>query len=433
MKLLIVSEAFGPSAGIAGHRIGSFAVNLAARGVSSLVIAGAGEPSESNLALADVFQNLEAPVDDAQRRALDGSRVAFLASRCDPPRFATHVANYIDDAPTGSVRAKLAIPLRKAAPAYAAYTYSAYQGWVRRAIDFGERAAKADHFDVIVASAAAEYWNFGVAHALGKRLRLPVVLDLRDDWDIFLGGGGKRSPYYLRMHPFYTSCARVVCATASVAASVNATWPNTRTVVVHNGIDLDGTPEPHVQPRGARDKIVVGILGTFWSNAYWDRLAEALARLAEHHRVEVLVRGRATEVFETVMCNRTYPSNLTFDLGGLVPKATIIEMTRACDVLVAAVFDRSPGAIPSKIYDAIGLAKPLLVLGDSAPDYLVEHLAPCQSPWFVVDQRVGVEQIVEFLLEAPHRPPIDPRPQREHYSRRARADELHAVLRGVAR
>jgi hypothetical protein len=416
-----------------GHRIGSFVTNLTARGVSSLVIAGAKQRGDREAPLADVFPSQPKATDERTRSAIERSRVAYLPSQIDPPRLATRLARHIEEAPAGSVRRALGIPLRKGASAYALFTYGERRGWVQRAIRYGENAARSEHFDAVLASAAAEYWNFGVAHALGKRLGLPVVLDLRDEWDIFLDRGGKRSRFFPLMNRFCSSCALVVCATSSVAASVNATWPRVRTVVVHNGIDLDNVPTAAPRQREPGAPLVVGCLGTFWANPHWSTLSTALARIAEDQRVDVVFRGRARPAFETAMCHRSSPPGLKFDLGDLVPKTEILQIIQSADVLVAAVYERSPGAIPSKIYDAIGCAKPLLVLGDSAPGYLIEHLRFCRSPWLVVDDKVGVGQIAEFLREASARPPIDPHEQREHYSRRARSDELYDLLRGVTR
>ena len=270
--------------------------------------------------LAKVYPDLLKGTDGPGREAIACSSVAVVPIGGNAPRRSERLRRWIASRDRIARSRALAVASRKVVSGYAFLTMGEHRAWIRATVRYGASLARTDHFDVVLASSGAEHWNLEAGYSLANSLGVPFVLDLRDEWDMFYGRNGRRSALFPLMRRYARACALAVCATESVATRLRQFWPSVPSAVVHNGFEFAGDVAPQATQKPSGGPLVVGLLGTFWPNPYWSKLADAIADVATRREVLVIYRGRNVSTFEETMMQRGYPAGVRFDVGGLVPK-----------------------------------------------------------------------------------------------------------------
>jgi hypothetical protein len=147
----------------------------------------------------------------------------------------------------------------------------------------------------------------------------------------------------------------------------------------------------------------------------------------------LVYRGRNPDQFRNALpWEISPPAGLTLDIAGLCDRSEVVALYGELDMAVAAAreIDRPMGTIPAKLIEAIGFAKPFIVLADGSPAYLVHFLRLCSSPHLVVDNDTSVAQIETYVLNLRRAPRSVPR-MPAAYSARQRAGELAGKLLDV--
>jgi len=243
-----------------------------------------------------------------------------------------------------------------------------YVGWVPFAARAALDVAKTDRFDAVYSTSPPES-----THLAGLKVHretgLPWVADFRDPW-MNLHLLDPASSWHARAH---RGMERRVCAQASVVvttrwheAKLRETYPDARIARVSNGYDaeelagLEGSA-----PEARKFRIVhAGMLTQHRSAAPF---LEALARVLAS---EPGLRGELEVEFIGPREDANERSAARLNLGNVVkfrdplPHAETLRTERTAHVLllVKHADPRYDGLVPGKLYEYIGLRRPVLAL-----------------------------------------------------------------------
>ena len=423
-RLLIVSREFPPSKVIAGQRVGAFSKYLPESGIAVHVITentGTNSSNNRTFALRQVLPEC----------ASEDSRISYVSGDNSAGRFVVRVSGRLEQAcRLGGLIALLARSARKPLSAYAFFTYDKHNSWVRNTVQQAIMISKLSPFDGVFASFGGEYWNLGAASRISRRLKIPLFLDFRDGWDWFFGFNGRRSRIYPMMHSFVSRSSLVTGATQSVIDRLLEFWPDIPVTLVPSGFDIDRESRAIGSQSPSHSGLKIGYFGTIWPNPHWPLLCQALERIASTTPIHIVYRGTNPEqIPKQLPWGSTVPPGISLDIGSLCERSEIFALYGEVDLVIAvAAQENQPmGTIPAKLIEAIGFAKPFVVLADQLPGYLHEFLKDCPSPYLLVDDDTRTDQIQSFMLELQHRP-LALHQAPETYSARRRACQLAGAL-----
>jgi glycosyltransferase involved in cell wall biosynthesis len=303
-------------------------------------------------------------------------------------------------------------------------------GWVRDA----ERACAGlvrDDVDLVLAS-GPPFVSFSLARRLGARLGCPYVLDYRDLWT--------RNPHAFRVAPrrlvdreriAVESSAATIGVSPSLIQSVRQEFRPARACVISNGFDPD---ELATVPKHAFGHFAIVYAGTFyppkrgveplmsalqkldavtsradgWAFHYYGSRGDYVQRAADEFRVSHRVR-----------------------IEGRVSRQEALSAVRGASiaVVITSVYEHASlaekGIVTGKVFEAIGLGAPLLVIAPEGSD-----LDGILETTGLGKRFAGTEigGIVEFLGERMSGVPPEPR-NITMYSWANIGDQLDSVLR----
>lgn len=231
--------------------------------------------------------------------------------------------------------------------------------------------------DVVVAT-SPQFFSAIAGWAVSVLKRRPFVFELRDLWpaSIIAVGAMKRSPLITlleRIELFlYRRAAAIVVVTESFRDILTARGVDGAKIsVVFNGVDLDRyqpvAPDPALSREfGLENKFVVGYLGTHGMAHSLANVLEAAARLAPREDIAFFFAGSGAErrKVEEIVLHRQLTNVRMIPPQ---PKERMQALWSLCDLTVVPLRD-SPvfvSVIPSKIFEAMGMAVPILM---SIPD-----------------------------------------------------------------
>jgi glycosyltransferase involved in cell wall biosynthesis len=252
------------------------------------------------------------------------------------------------------------------------------KGVILRALDFASFAVSgfiAGLFqkpDIIVAT-SPQMLAAVAGHLLGRVKRCPWVFEVRDLWpESITAVGAMKEGLAMRFlrhveKTLYGSAERIVTVTEPMRAQLSARGvPAEKVGVVPNGADLERLIPRIRNPRLAarfdlEGKFVVAYVGTHGMAQGLEVVVRA-AKLVADSNIHFLFVGegaRRNDLIELAKSSGT--ENVSF-VGG-VPSEAAIDYLALADAIVvslkkSAVFD---GALPSKIFEAAAMEKPILL------------------------------------------------------------------------
>lgn len=264
------------------------------------------------------------------------------------------------------------------------------KGVIRRTFDQTSFAISAtwfglfEDFDIAVASSGPFFVGFAGLF-LSKLKRRPWIFEIRDLWpeSVVAVGAVKRNAIIRFFEHvelfFYRSAKSVVALTPAFKSNLVSRGidPN-KVVVIENGVDeAEFFPREKnqalLQQLNLVDKFVVGYLGTIGMAHALDFIVRCAAKM-DYPRLHLLIIGDGAEKAAIVdLANKLNLNNVSF--VGQIPRQDAPEYLALFDVALIPLkkSDTFKTVIPSKIFEAAAMRKPILLGVDGQARELVER------------------------------------------------------------
>lgn len=293
------------------------------------------------------------------------------------------------------------------------------EGFFRRVLDYVSFMLSAVFFscfekrpDVVIGTSPQFFTAVGAWLISVLRWR-PFVFELRDLWPASIvtveamnKGTAIRLLESLELF-LYRRAAAVISVTESFKKDlIERGIDGAKIHVVRNGVDLSRyQPRPPsgelAEQLGVSNRFVVGYLGTFGMAHALDNVARAAQLLADEPNLVFLLVGHGAQEKEL----RALVTELDLDnvvIHGFVPKEQMPELWSICDVALVHLKDDPvfSTVIPSKIFEALGMGKPVLI---AQPDGEAVDLVRKASAgvWVTPGQPEALAEAVRDLYRRP--------------------------------
>ncbi len=243
-------------------------------------------------------------------------------------------------------------------------------GWMPFAVHAGLRQAAMQRFDAVFSS-APPYTGHLVGRTLSRRLRLPLVVDFRDDWV-----GNPRHLYPTELHRrLHIQKERQVLAQSSAIMTINRPilkaleerHPDIqkRTEVIPHGFDRQQSAAQASVYSEAKLKVVyTGVFYDAQTPEYFLRgLSEFLARTPRMRaKISAIFAGLVPSGFMELV--RTLKLLDVVQYAGYLHHSSVVELQREADVLWMTIGTRpgASGISTGKLFEYMGTGKPILAL-----------------------------------------------------------------------
>lgn len=280
-----------------------------------------------------------------------------------------------------------------------------YAGWFPFALSAALREARASAFDAVLSTSPPETSHL-VGDAVGARTGLPWIADFRDPW-MNLRLLDPPSPLHARIHRALEArvCRRaraVVVTTRWHEAVLRAAYPHARITRLPNGYDGDDVRSvANVEPGDGVMRIVHAGMLTQKRSAtpFLEALASLFARRPEARAsIEVDFLGAREDESERAVARLALADRVHFRGSVAHDEALRAERRAHVLLLIKHADSRYDGLVPGKLYEYVGLARPVLALAPPGEARsLVESLARGEtaSP----DDVAAIERKIERLYD----------------------------------
>jgi glycosyltransferase involved in cell wall biosynthesis len=287
-------------------------------------------------------------------------------------------------------------------------------------------AIRRDRPDVVLATVPPMAAAFAAA-PVAARTGVPFVTEFRDLWagDDYYDAGGT---LLTRMEGRALAKAdAVICVTAEAADRLAAAHPglSARVEMLPNGFDPSLLAMRNAAARASAGKLTILHAGALYGGRSIDSLCQALALPQLRGRFRLELMGMADPAELDKLEQAAPDVDLTVEPPAPWEAAT--GRMAAADVLLVIAAPGHDTAVPGKLYEALALGRPTLVI--SAPGSATSHLMSAlgRDQW---SARFGdSESIARVLLRLVDEPfePLDPEVL-EPWNRREVAGRLAGVL-----
>ncbi|HMM48570.1 MAG TPA: glycosyltransferase family 4 protein [Miltoncostaeaceae bacterium] len=306
----------------------------------------------------------------------------------------------------------------------------------------GMRAARPD---VIVASSPS-LPAAAAAAVIAKLRRARFVLEVRDLWpDSAVAMGLVRDRKTIAvarwMERFcYRRAQRIVALTEGIRDGMIALGvPPEKIELITNGIDLEigADPTPVADPRIPDDALVAMYVGAHGTYSSLGTLLDAAERLRDLPRARIVLVGSGDQKdgLVTEAARRGLDNVLFVDP---VPKREVPAWLARADICILPYQDRElfAGALPNKIFDYLGAARPIIASAPRGEVTAVVEAAECGLCTPPEDGAALADAIRSLADDADRRAAMGERGRAwalEHYDRRALAQRFVDTVEAVAR
>ena len=313
--------------------------------------------------------------------------------------------------------------------------------WIPTAVAEARRLAAARPFDAVLASIPLN--SNGVAGALiARSLRVPLVIDVRDDWvdgAYYLEKGTLARAAERRLEQFvFESATRVVVVARLSLERYRARYPEIaeRFAYIPNGFDLSDLKRgPAVAPAKRADRILFvhsGMTGPLRSPVPLFRALRAAidADPSPLPRFEVIFVGELLPEYHQAI--RDFGLESVVSSRAYLPTDEYLALLAESDALLAIADRGYSTEIPGKLYAHWAIGRPTLLIADAGAgaDLVAEH----SLGWTISaeDHEALVAKLRELrALKARGSVPMVERGQIERFDRRRLTAELAELLDGI--
>jgi glycosyltransferase involved in cell wall biosynthesis len=215
---------------------------------------------------------------------------------------------------------------------------------------------------------------------LSRLKRARWVFNVSDLWPetaIALGslGDGRltRLAYWLEAF-CYRRASAVSCQSREIEQSINERFPGVHTISFVNGTDTDRF-SPALRSKTfwhdlvGKDRLIAIYAGLHGACQGLDQLIEAAERLQDDHLRLVLVGDGPEKEALVESSHQKRLRNVTFLEPQ--PKDEMPTLLASADIAVVALRTRLPGAVPSKLYEAMASGLPVVLVAEGEPADIV--------------------------------------------------------------
>lgn len=175
---------------------------------------------------------------------------------------------------------------------------------------------------------------------------------------------------------------RAWCVTGQsrgILRSIQDRFPTVRTYHLTNGVDtMAFTPDRSTaaardRMRGSNDQIVAAYAGLHGLAQGLDQVVEAAARISGDARGVrfVLIGDGAEKAMLQVMARERGATNIEF--MDPQPKAELPALLASADIVLVTLKHEIPGAVPSKLYEAMATGRPVVLVATGEPAAILEQ------------------------------------------------------------
>ncbi len=239
-------------------------------------------------------------------------------------------------------------------------------GWLPYAVRAARQILHRNRFDIVMTTGPPHS-----AHLVGRRLTrsmgIPWVVDMRDPWtDTYYASELPQSRLARKIDKrMEASVLSEADAVVSVSKGMEACMRSKATLrsykTITNGFDPYDIPSPLLRNENG-NSLVLAHFGTYTKWQHAPGMVRALARFAQKRDIVIAFTGRVDEMVLHAFKHA--------DLGKQVhvlpykPYAGALTDMTASDILFVSAprLDRSRGVLPVKLFEYLGIGKPILAL-----------------------------------------------------------------------
>ena len=427
MRILIVSPYFPPQAAVASLRVHSFASAWAEAGADVTVLTTVKRADQSAWPIpAQGFRVAEIPF--RPPRILEPARRAYKSDQAKAPSGEPAVkAREIVVRRLRRIREDRGIFASVRMPDLTDF-------WVRPAVRW---AAGEGPWDVVFSS-AGPYTAHLVALAIRRSRRASVwTADFRDLW---VGNHLHRGlfPFTMREQALETQClaaADLVVTVSDPLADALREKGGKRTLVIFNGfepIETADLPSEPIFPADGTVRIV--FTGTLYEAGQDPGpLLQAFAALRDRdveaaRRLRLVVAGASHEYWRHAAARHGVEE--VVDARGIVDRADARRLQRDADALLLVDFESAArGALTTKLFEYLGAAAPIVVVGGGPDTSIASLLEPTGRARHLGRDRAAIETLLADLAHGRQILPGPPNLEEiEQYTRARQARRLLSAI-----
>lgn len=263
-----------------------------------------------------------------------------------------------------------------------------YASYAALAAAAGFRASRPD----VVLASSPPLPVGAAAAAVARRFGVPWVLDVRDLWPdiaVVLGQLPEGPPLELARRlerGLYRSASRITAVTEPFKEHIEANGGKGKVTVIYNGtsptyIDAGQTDPDRDQLDIPADRFVLTYAGNLGIAQGLEAAVEAAGALGDDFQLLLLGDGPRRAALQE-MAGRLPPGRVQF--RDLVPPEEAARIMRASDCLLVplAANPELRAYVPSKLFDACAIGRPVIVATGGEPERLVseQDAAICVPP-----------------------------------------------------
>lgn len=304
--------------------------------------------------------------------------------------------------------------------------------------------ARAPRPDVVLASSPS-LPSAAAAAVLAKARRVPFILEVRDLWpdsaiEMGLVRDAKTIAVARRMERFcYRAADRIIALTEGIRDGIIAQGiPPERIELITNGVDLDIGAEVEPAAVPVPDTAVVAMyVGAHGTYSSLGTLLDAAEHLRDTPDARIVLVGSGDQKAGLVEdAGRRGLDNVVFI--DPVPKREVPSWLARADMCILPYEDRElfAGALPNKIFDYLGAARPIIASAPEGEVTAVVRAADCGLCTAPEDGAALAGAIRELAADPDRRRAMGDRGREHalaHYDRRALARRFVATVESVAR
>lgn len=241
------------------------------------------------------------------------------------------------------------------------------------------------NFDIIVAT-SPQFFTTWTGFLLAKLKKVPWVFELRDLWpESILALNAINNKFIIKCLEkielfLYRDCKKIISLTNSFKQDLeNRGIESKKIVTIPNGVNLDFFKEKnHILIEGEiqkliKNKFVVGYIGTHGMSHGLEFIIKSIPKIEPKNTFFLFIGDGSEKVKLKKLANNMSINNILFIDN--VSKEEIIKYYKLIDISLVCLKDKLAfrKVIPSKIFEACALRKPILLGVDGEAKEILEN------------------------------------------------------------